>query len=225
MKDYSKILMRPSDSFLTKIFARSLSVKISPWLAEKTEITPLQVTLCGLLIGLVAAWVGSHTEWALCILAALLMEMSHILDCVDGELARLTDRGSPFAASMDPITDRIKDIAVVYASFFQASQAHTLNLSAVELSGIAFFAIGIWMFYIYVVDAYLNPARKVKTRSDPNSELQHIYFGMYDVFIYGSIVLWAFNRFEYFMFVILGVAITASMIQVIRLKLVYSSTS
>ena len=182
-----KDFRRSSDSFLTKIFARSLSVHLTP-LLSKTRVTPLQVTLFSLFIGLCAAYFGSKNYWGYCIVAAFLREVAHVLDCMDGELARLTDRGNPFAAAMDPICDRILDVSVLYAGYFQLKQIGSFNLSETQVASIAFFTVSLWMFYQYIVDAQINPARQKKVLQTPQKKEYHVYFGLYDLFIYGSIL-------------------------------------
>ena len=216
MEEYAQKIKRPSDSFFTKLIARSISVHITP-LVAKTPITPLQVTILGLFIGLCAAWFGSKPAWSYGLLAAFLMEASHILDCVDGELARLTNRGSPFAAFFDPISDRIKDIAIVYAAFWQSSQAEVFNLSQDTIFSIAFFAIGFWLLYMYIVDAYLNPSRKKKEKNNSPKNYR-VYIGLSDLFIYGCIAFFVFNIFEFFIFFILALGLVSVFIQIIRLK-------
>ena len=215
-KSSVKDFRRPSDSFLTKIFARSISKHFTPLLSE-TNVTPLQVTLVSLSVGLLAAYLGSKHSWGYCIAAALLREAAHILDCMDGELARLTERGNPFAAVMDPICDRILDISVLYAGYIQLQQ-YNFNLSETEIATISFFAVSLWMFYQYIVDAKLNPARLKKSQTKSKEKNYHVYFGLYDLFIYGSIVLWLINIFEYFLFYVLFLSIIGSLIQIIKLK-------
>lgn len=216
MQKHTRKIKRPSDSFFTNLFARSISVRISPLFA-RTKITPLQVTIIGLLIGLVAAWIGSNPIWTYGLIAALLMEISHVLDCIDGELARLTDRGNPFAASLDPISDRIKDIAIIYAAYLQSLHAKIFNLSEFQISTLALFTIGLWFLYMYIVDAFLNPAKKKKTQKTGTDSTQ-IYLGLYDLFIYGSIMFWIFHIFEYFIILILFMSIAGIIIQIYRLN-------
>jgi phosphatidylglycerophosphate synthase len=215
MQNHNNKIRRPSDSFFTNLFARSISVHISP-LVARTKITPLQVTIIGLLFGLFAAWIGSKSIWSYGLIAALLMEISHVLDCVDGELARLTDRGNPFAASLDPISDRIKDIAIVYAAYLQSLHSKILNLSEFQISTIALFTIGLWFLYMYIVDAFLNPAKKKKTQKTGTDSTQ-IYLGLYDLFIYGSIMFWILHIFEYFIIFVLFMSIIGILIQIYRL--------
>lgn len=214
-------MKRTADSLFTKIFARSISVHISPLLV-KTPITPLQVTAIGLFLGLCAAWMASKPDWISCFIAAFLLESSHVLDCIDGELARLTNRGSPFAAFFDPISDRVKDIAIIYAAFLQSSKAAVFNLTHDAILSVAFFSIALWLLYMYIVDAYLNPSRKKQEKNNPKKEYR-IYLGLYDLFIYGSIGFLVFNIFEYFNFFILVLALVGVLIQIIRLEKILRS--
>ena len=150
---------RDSDSFLTHFFARSISVHITPLLGN-TKTTPLQVTIVGLSLGLCAAVVGSIQLWYCGLLAAFLIESSHVLDCVDGELARLTGRGNPFAAAMDPISDRIKDSAVLIAAYVQCASLPPFGLSTSTIAILALISMGLWLCYMYIVDAFLKPCTK-----------------------------------------------------------------
>ena len=206
-----KKMRRSSDSFLTSIFARSISIRLTP-LVAKTSITPLQVTLFGLFIGLIAAWQASKTGWASHLTAALLIELSHVLDCIDGELARLTGRGNPFAAALDPITDRIKDIFIIYAAFVQSLNTAIFDWSEGTLFGLAFFTIGLWLLYMYIVDAYLNPARKKRPEAG-----KKLYVGLYDLFLYGAIAFLVAGLFAYFNLYVLVLALSGAGIQFGRL--------
>ena len=205
-------MCRPSDSFLTWIFARSISIRLTP-LVAKTSITPMQVTLLGLFIGLIAAWQASKAGWSNHLTAALLLELSHVLDCIDGELARLTGRGNPFAAALDPITDRIKDIFIIYAASVQSINNTIFGWSDSTLFGLAFFTIGFWLLYMYIVDAYLNPARKQHA-----TNWSKIYIGLYDLFIYGAIAFLVTGLVEYFNLYLLILAIGGGGFQIVRFK-------
>jgi len=209
-------LKRNADSLFTKIFARSISVHISPLLV-KTPVTPLQVTAIGLFLGLCAAWMASKPDWISCLIAAFLLESSHILDCIDGELARLTDRGNQFAAFFDPISDRIKDIAIIYAAFLKSSQAAVFNLSQNTIFFIAYITIGLWLLYMYIVDAYLNPSRNKMEKNNSQKDYR-VYLGLYDLFTYGCIAFLVLNIFEYFNFFILFLGLVGVFVQITRLE-------
>jgi phosphatidylglycerophosphate synthase len=77
-------------------------------------------------IGLYAAYLFALGDtWSL-IAGALLLQLSIIVDCVDGELARYTRKFSELGAWLDAITDRVKEYAVflglAYGAFAQNGQ-------------------------------------------------------------------------------------------------------
>ncbi len=176
----------------------------------------MQVTLCGLFLGIIAACLSTKIGWGYQVGAALCLELSHVLDCVDGELARLTGRGNPFAAAMDPITDRLKDIALLLAAFVYCSTKLPFGLAIDMLAALAILTTGLWLLYMYIVDAYLNPARKI--RGSSNNRLPRLYLGFYDLFIYGCIALWLTNCFDFFLFYVLALAVIGNLIQIYRLR-------
>jgi 1L-myo-inositol 1-phosphate cytidylyltransferase / CDP-L-myo-inositol myo-inositolphosphotransferase len=76
---------------------------------------PNAVSLASIAIGLVAAWffaVGSHQA---AILAAVLFQFSAIVDCVDGDLARVLFKESPLGKWLDLAGDQVVHVAVFAA--------------------------------------------------------------------------------------------------------------
>ena len=67
------------------------------------------------------------------------------------------------------------------------------------------------------MDAHLNPARKVKLSDDQN-KMKKLYLGLYDLFIYGSIVFLLFGIFKYFIAFVMTISIIAIPVQIYRLK-------
>ena len=102
---------RANDGFFSVFFLRKFS-KILTWVAVKVGATPNQVTLISFGIGLYSAYAFSHgTFWQL-FLGAILLQLSIIVDCVDGELARYTRKFSQLGAWLDAVTDRVKEYMV-----------------------------------------------------------------------------------------------------------------
>jgi len=79
-----------------------------------TPITPNQVTLLSLLVcagaGAIYLFLPGHA-WL--IAATLVFELSFVLDCVDGQLARLRDIASPLGHLFDFLVDEIKAMMVL----------------------------------------------------------------------------------------------------------------
>jgi hypothetical protein len=101
---------RVDDGFYSTFVVRKLSKPLSA-LAIRLRLSPNLVTVISFIVGLAAALsFAQGSRWAL-ILGALLLQLSLILDCVDGEVARATHRFSVIGAWLDASTDRVKEYA------------------------------------------------------------------------------------------------------------------
>ena len=99
---------RADDGFYSTFVVRKLSKPLTR-LALRIGWSPNTITLLSFTIGILAAGafaVGSR--WAL-VLGALLLQLSLVVDCVDGEVARATRRFSALGAWLDASTDRVKE--------------------------------------------------------------------------------------------------------------------
>jgi phosphatidylglycerophosphate synthase len=120
-----KMANRANDGFFSVFFLRRVS-KLLTWAAVKIGATPNQVTIASFAIGLYAAILFAQGDtWSL-IIGAILLQVSIIVDCVDGELARYTRKFSELGAWLDAITDRVKEYAVflglAYGAFVHNGQ-------------------------------------------------------------------------------------------------------
>ena len=120
-----KLANRANDGFFSVFVLRRFS-KVLTWAAVKIGATPNQVTIASFAIGLLAAYLFALGEtWSL-IAGAILLQVSIIVDCVDGEIARYTRKFSELGAWLDAITDRVKEYAVflglAYGAFIQNGQ-------------------------------------------------------------------------------------------------------
>ena len=75
-------------------------------------ITPNQVTMLSLIAGCVAAWYFSVATGTALILAAVWYAVANILDCSDGQLARLQKSGTPLGRLVDGVADYISSLAI-----------------------------------------------------------------------------------------------------------------
>ncbi len=101
---------RADDGWYSVSVLRRLSKPLTGW-AARHGWSPNAITLVSLLVGLLAA--GSFalgSRWAL-VVGAILLQVSLIIDCSDGEVARLTGRHSRVGAWLDAVTDRVKEFA------------------------------------------------------------------------------------------------------------------
>jgi phosphatidylglycerophosphate synthase len=120
-----KLANRANDGFFSVFFLRRVS-KLLTWAAVKVGATPNQVTIASFAIGLYAAFLFAQGDtWSL-VGGAILLQVSIIVDCVDGEIARYTRKFSELGAWLDAITDRVKEYAVflglAYGAFIHNGQ-------------------------------------------------------------------------------------------------------
>ncbi len=94
---------------MTQFLYRPISTRVASVLA-RTRVSPLTVTWVGAAVALGGAALlagGYYVAGAVVTLAAV------IVDCVDGDLARATDRSSTVGAFLDSVLDRWMDAALI----------------------------------------------------------------------------------------------------------------
>jgi hypothetical protein len=128
-----KLANRANDGFYSVFFLRKIS-KLFTWLAVRLKMTPNQVTLISFGIGLLSAYEFSKGSFWAIFAGAVLLQLSIIIDCVDGELARYTRQFSQLGAWLDAITDRIKEYLVFFAlAYGAAKNGHDLWIPAMGM--------------------------------------------------------------------------------------------
>jgi len=97
------------------------------YLIRKTSITPNQVTIFSFILLLVAAWFFSLGTREAILIGLLIHQVSFVLDCADGQLARYKRQFSPYGAWLDQIADRIKEYVIALSLAFGYARFHTGN--------------------------------------------------------------------------------------------------
>lgn len=107
--------LKPADSLFNLYIARPLA---AVWVAlfAKTRVTPNQVTFISMavMLGAVATLLAVPGGLGLA-LGVLAVELSYVLDCADGQLARLTGQTSPVGAHLDFLMDELKALLLIVA--------------------------------------------------------------------------------------------------------------
>jgi hypothetical protein len=118
---------RLDDGFYSTFVVRRLSKPLTR-AALRLGLSPNAVTLGSFAIGLGAA--GAFAlgyRWAL-VLGAVLLQLSLVVDCVDGEVARATRRFSALGAWLDASTDRVKEYLAYAGLAIGAAAVHGINI-------------------------------------------------------------------------------------------------
>ena len=153
--------LKGHDSIVAVLFAGRLARLLIP-LAKRAELLPNHVTLGSLGVTLCAALLvafGGPTAW---IFAAILVQAGFVLDCLDGQLARATDKVSDFGRYLDSLTDLVKVFALICAM--------TVSLLR-RGAGTAVCALGALAFFGYLLCEYhVQLVRQLPQRSQEEYE-------------------------------------------------------
>ena len=117
-----KMANRANDGMFSVFVLRKFS-KLFTWAAVRLKMTPNQVTLISFAVGLLSAYEFSRGTFWTIFAGAILLQLSIIIDCADGELARYTRKFSGLGAWLDAITDRIKEYLVFFALAYGADKS------------------------------------------------------------------------------------------------------
>jgi phosphatidylglycerophosphate synthase len=106
---------KPKDIFWNKFVARPLAAVVIVPLA-RTSVTPNQITLATLPVFLAGAvLIAVRPSWGALLAGVGILELSYVLDCADGQLARLKGTSSPVGAHLDFLMDELKAFSLVAA--------------------------------------------------------------------------------------------------------------
>lgn len=138
------------DGFVDRYFNRKVSALLTR-LFLRTGFSPNAITVLSLLIGLVAAGSFALGSYVAGIIGSLLFQLSAVVDCCDGEVARLTNRQSRFGEQLDIAADNVVHMAifagVAWGLFLQQEPASgswlplALGAAAVLGNGLSFWLV------------------------------------------------------------------------------------
>lgn len=112
-------LVKSTDGFISRYINRKISIRITRAIVKyKVPLTPNQVSIISFVLGLISALLY---VLGMPIPAAIMVQVSSIIDGVDGELARLLGLTSRVGAFLDAILDRFVDIAIIASLTYYVS--------------------------------------------------------------------------------------------------------
>jgi len=169
----------------------------------RTRITPNQLTFVSFFIGLAGAFAFSLGKPAFFALGAVMTQLSSIVDCADGMLARARNRMSEYGAYLDLILDRINEFFLitgfVLGYYAWSGSVRMLVLGLVTL-GLYFLEVTVF----YLMETYAG--RGIRCRSSESRGLL-----LFLIFVFGVV-----NRLD------LGTYVLFTVSSVMNLHLLYS---
>lgn len=109
-----KSLTSSADGFVDRHFNRPVGRVLSKLLVH-TPVTPNQISVVATLIGVFSAYGFAVGHWKAATVGAVLLQLSAIIDCVDGDVARAVFKESPLGKWLDLVGDQVVHISVFVA--------------------------------------------------------------------------------------------------------------
>ena len=157
---------KPKDILWNRFVARPLAAVLLVPLS-KSRITPNQVTFLSLVAFVAAmAMLALQPGHLWLIAAVVVLQFSYVLDCADGQLARLRRRSSPVGAHLDFLMDELKAFLLVAACGVRLWRRDGHELWLIEaLLGLAVVASAISMTTFMRRSEYLAATGSAKPAS------------------------------------------------------------
>jgi len=158
--------IKTRDGWWASIFAGPAANRLLEPIADIQWITPNIITISSLVIGIIAAYCFCSQAY---ILGAILVQLSFVVDCMDGQLARYRQQFSKLGAWLDRISDRVKDFLYFFAlalGFYQTHPNHFKTLWQELYPGWYIWPLAmIASFTVFLIDYYVNQDMKLETRA------------------------------------------------------------
>ncbi|MBF0552467.1 MAG: CDP-alcohol phosphatidyltransferase family protein [Deltaproteobacteria bacterium] len=195
-------LVKDTEGFMSRHFERKISLALSKRLVE-TAITPNQMTIISVLIGILGAWlIGLGGRWW-SFTGALLFLTHSILDGCDGEIARIKFMESHWGGLLDFWGDNVVHVAVFMAIAW-AWSASSLSRLPLVLGALATCAAlaSAWLIYVGTMKSKKEegPLYTSVSRAAEKDQLNRLadFLSRRD-FIYLVVILAYFNQLPWFL--------------------------
>ena len=104
LDDAEQVLTRPKGLWAV-VAMLPAAKRLSVFIANRTRITPNQISIASFVISSVAAYCFYTGSYVLLVAGAVLFQLNYMLDCTDGTVARLRNRSTPAGAMLDIFLD------------------------------------------------------------------------------------------------------------------------
>ncbi|HLD58169.1 MAG TPA: CDP-alcohol phosphatidyltransferase family protein [archaeon] len=101
LAEIREICLKKKDCIIMYSYRRLISTRITMLVYRHRALLPWHVTMVSFFIAVLGAALLFFGTYEFLVAAAVLFQLSFILDCVDGEISRINKTGSPFGAWLD----------------------------------------------------------------------------------------------------------------------------
>lgn len=180
-----KEFQKPHDSIFSKLITRKFSRILTFFLVKYIPgISPNTISVISLVLAFAAAAGFFSRSYVARAIGVLLLQISFVFDCSDGEVARATGRQSDYGAFLDSTFDRLKEVVVIGAITHHLARYTTL---IGHWTPIWLLILGASALIGLLLIAYIREAKKAAFPGSRKSEIyisKTMYLGTVDIFIF-----------------------------------------
>jgi phosphatidylglycerophosphate synthase len=170
--DEVRATYKKRDAWWTVFLVDPLASRIIILLANRTKVTPNQVSLTSFAVGLLAAAAFWRADYLALVIGALLYHISFMLDCVDGKIARLKGTGSVFGMWLDYSFDRYRVLActgaLMYGQYQRSGELYFIWLAVL----VTFLDMLRYMDALQVYKLRLEMGRRLRGAARPTRKVR-----------------------------------------------------
>ncbi len=141
----------PDDEWWSSFVTSPIAILINWVVVDWSWLSPNRITFLSLLTGIAASALIVLGGGMNFLVAAALIQFSHVLDCMDGQMAKYRGTPSRFGDYFDKVTDQLQVFlwfaAVAYAAYVQTGSAVPVFLAFV---GVAFYSLRVYVKYVTI---------------------------------------------------------------------------
>lgn len=137
------------DEWWSSFVTSPIAIAVNYFVVDIKWLTPNLITLFSFITAIISALFIIAGGTMNFIAAAILIHLSHVLDCMDGQMARYRNSTSRTGAYYDKLTDQLQVIlwfgSVGYAAY---AQSHNVLPVFLAFTGVAFYSLRGYVKYV-----------------------------------------------------------------------------
>ncbi len=140
-----------NDEWWSSFVTSPLAIAINYLVVDIRWLNPNLITLFSFITAIISALFIVASGTANFIIAAILIHWSHILDCMDGQMARYRKTSSLSGSFFDKLTDQIQ-VTIWFGSVGYAAYAQSQSVLPIFLAftGVAFYSLRGYVKYVTI---------------------------------------------------------------------------
>ena len=146
-----------NDEWWSSFVTSPMAIAANYMIVDVKWLTPNLITLCSFLVAIIAGLFIIGGGMVNFIIAAMLIHLSHVLDCMDGQMARYRNTPSLSGGYYDRLTDQIQVLiwfgAVGYAAY---AQSHDVLPVFLAFTGITFYMLRGYSKYVGIFSQMMD---------------------------------------------------------------------